>query len=79
MTVKVKRADGFVEVFETDRYTVSTVKELHPAILKAEVFTSNGFRLACIKRRFSFFYKHFVFNESMLKDLDKKEEPKEAE
>ena len=69
MKVKVKRADGFVEVFETNSYMLTTVKALHPAILKAEVFAENGKRIACVKRPFPFIYKHFIFKPEMLEGL----------
>ena len=69
MNIKVKRVDGFVELFSTDKYTFTTVKELHPAILKAEVFMDSGKRIACIKRPFPFIYKHFIFKPEMLKGL----------
>lgn len=69
MNVKVKRVDGFVELFSTNEYTLTTIKELHPAILRADVFTDNGKRLACIKRPFPFIYKHFIFKPEMLKSL----------
>lgn len=69
MYVKVKRVDSFVELFSTDKYTLTTVKELHPVILRADVFTDSGKRLACIKRPFPFFYKHFVYKPEMLEGL----------
>ena len=82
MKVKVKRADGFVEVFETNNYTLTTAKALHPAILKAEVFAENGKRIAYVKRPFSFIYKHFIFKPEMLNDLlmqSEKDVPKPSE
>lgn len=69
MNIKVRRVDGFVELFSTDKYTLTTARELHPAILKAEVFTDSGKRIACIKRPFPFIYKHFIFKPEMLKGL----------
>lgn len=69
MNVKVKRVDGFVELFSTDKYTLTTIKELHPVILRADVFTDSGKRLACIKRPFPFIYKHFIFKPKMLEGL----------
>lgn len=74
MKVKVTRADGFVEVFETNSYMLTTIKALHPAILKAEVFADNGKRIAYVKRPFSFIYKHFTFKPEMLNDLLKQSE-----
>lgn len=77
MNVKVKRADGFVELFSTDKYILTTVKELSPVILRAEVFTDNGKRIACIKRPFPFIYKHFIFKPEMLKGLTPQSEATE--
>lgn len=61
MVVKVKTVTGTVEIFETDKYAVSTKKELHPAILESIVYMNNGKKLKKIKRYFQWFYKKFLY------------------
>ena len=61
MVVKVKTVSGTVEIFETDKYTISTKKELHPDILESVVYTNNGKKLKKIKRHFQWFYKKFSY------------------
>jgi hypothetical protein len=77
MNVRVKRVDGFVELFSTDKYMLTTVKELHPAILRVDVFTDNGKRLVYVKRPFPFIYKHFIFKSEMLEGLTPQSEATE--
>lgn len=61
MVVKVKTVSGTTEIFETDKYVISTKKELHPDILEGVVFTNNGKRLKKIKRYFQWLYKKFLY------------------
>ena len=79
MIIKVKRVDGATEMFKTDNYMLSTLKELHPAIIKAEVFTESGARVACLKRPFAFIYRHFIFKPEMLEGLTKNQEEQTEE
>ncbi len=60
ITVKVKLVDGNTDIFTTDRYTVSTIKQMHPAILDVKVYS--GRKLLIHKRRhFQWFYKKFQY------------------
>ena len=50
MTVNVKLVGNRREIFTTESYVLGPVKELHPDILEATVYTDNGKKLAHIKR-----------------------------
>lgn len=50
MTVKLKLANGSTEMFETDKYVVSSIKDLHPDIMQADVYSDFGKKIASIKR-----------------------------
>lgn len=73
MTVKTYLVDGTKELFETQNYKISTIKDLHPMILKVEVF-ADGKRIEKLYRKHKFFYKHFTFNtpkvQNLLKQID---------
>lgn len=51
MTVKAKLVDGTFDIFTTEKYTVSTLENMHPAILEVEVFADCGKRLIKLKRK----------------------------
>ena len=50
MTIRLELVNGSTEMFETDKYVVSSIKDLHPDILKAEVYSDFGKKIASIKR-----------------------------
>lgn len=75
MIIKVKRVDGITELRETNEYLICQRKDLNPLFLKAEVFTDTGKRVACIKRRFQFIYKHFIFTNDRLEEELRKQFP----
>lgn len=60
ITVKVKLVHGNIEVFETESYNLSPVKQMHPGILEVWVY-AEGKKLAHIKRHFQKFYKKFLY------------------
>lgn len=74
MIVKVELADGTTEIFESQNYKISRVKDFHPIICKVEVF-SDGVKIKTVKRPFVFFYKHFTFKsekvQKVLAELEK--------
>ena len=60
ITVRVKLVDGNIEVFTTDKYMVSSVKDMHSAILDARVYAGSK----CIvhrKRHLQWLYKKFQY------------------
>ena len=60
ITVKVKLVHGSVEVFNTERYLLSPVKEMHPDILEVWIY-AEGKKLAHLKRHFQKIYKKFFY------------------
>lgn len=60
MTVKTKTIKGTTEIFETDGYIISSIRDMHPDILKVHVY-SNGKLIAKKKRKFIFLYKKFFY------------------
>lgn len=59
LTVKVKTVDGKTELYEIEKYLISTKKLMHPAILEVTVYSQAGKKLKKIKRHFQKFYiKH---------------------
>lgn len=73
MTIKTNLADGTTEIFETNNYKISTIKDMHPMIIAVYVF-SDGKLIKKVKRPLQFFYKHFIFKsykiQSLLKELN---------
>lgn len=67
MTIVNYRADGQTECFMTDRYLISTVKDLHPLIIKVEVY-DNGRKVAQLKRPFSFWYRNVTFKSHKVQE-----------
>lgn len=57
MTVKLKLVNGNCEIFKTESYVVSKVKDLHPDILDCKVYADNGKLLIRRRRLFQRFYK----------------------
>ena len=77
MIIKVERADGQTEVFESGNYLISKSKDFHPIICKVIIY-AEGKRIKTVKRPFNFIYKHFTFKsakvQERLKELEKQAE-----
>lgn len=75
MIVKTELADNTIEIFETNNYKISTIKDMHPMIVSVSVFAA-GKLIKKIRRPFSFIYRHFIFKsykiQSLLKELNDK-------
>lgn len=67
MIVKIERADGEIEIFNTDNYRISKSKEFHPLICKVSVY-DNGKKIKVVKRPFKFIYKYFIFKSKTVQD-----------
>lgn len=82
MVIKVELADGTTDIFESQNYKISRVKDFHPAIVSVSIF-DNGFRIKKVKRLFSFWYKYVTFKservQDQLKQIAESETMKEAE
>lgn len=71
MIIKIELANGEIEFAETSNYKFSTLKDLHPMIIKATVYSGTK-KIKSISRPFKFFYKHFTFkSEKVQKQLEK--------
>lgn len=71
MIVKIERADGETEIFNTDNYRISKSKDFHPLICTVSVY-DNGVKIKTVKRPFKFFYKYFTFKSSKVQEQLKK-------
>lgn len=71
MTIKLELANGNYEMFETDNYIISRVKEMHPMICKVNVF-SNGRKIKTKKRFCIWWYKLITFKSQKVQDKLKK-------
>ena len=73
MTVKVTLANRTIELFQTEKYIVSSTEDFHPLIIMVEIF-DNGKRIAKRKRPFSWWYRRITFNsykvQQKLKELN---------
>ena len=67
MIVKIERADGQTEVFESGNYLISKVKDFHPIICKVTVY-AEGKRIKVVKRPFGFIYKNFIFKSKQVQE-----------
>ena len=61
MTVKLKLVNGSTEIFKTENYMLSKVKDMHPDILDCKVYHESGKLLAHRRRRFQKFYIKFQY------------------
>ena len=61
MTVKLKLVNGNYEIFKTESYVVSKIKDLHPDILDCKVYADNGRLLIRRRRLFQRFYKKYQY------------------
>ena len=61
MTVKLKLVNGNYEIYKTDSYVVSKIKDMHPDILDCKVYADNGRLLIRRRRLFQRFYKKYQY------------------
>ena len=67
MIIKIERADGQTEIFESGNYIISRVKDFHPMICSVSIY-DNGVKIKTVKRHFKFFYKHFIFKSKKVQE-----------
>ena len=60
IVVKLKLVNGSTDIFVTDKFLVSSIKEMHPDILDAKVFAGNKL-ISHTHRKFHWFYKKFLY------------------
>ena len=73
MIIKIERADGEIEIFNSDSYRISNPKDFHPLICTVSVY-DNGVKIRTVKRPFKFLYKHFTFKSAKVQEQLKKME-----
>ena len=61
MIVKLALVNGVIQVFKREDYMVSNIKEMHPAILKVEVYNEGGKRIVKRQRHFKWVYEKFIY------------------
>lgn len=71
MVIKVELADGTTEIFESQNYKISRVKDFHPAIVSVTVI-ENGFIIKKVKRSFALWYKLVTFKSEKVQNELKK-------
>lgn len=60
MEIKIKTVDNIIELFHSNNFVISEIKDFRPEIISVEVF-SNGKRIAKRGRLFPSIYKRFIF------------------
>jgi len=63
MTIKTELANGTYEIFESQGYNISTIKDMHPMILSVTIF-DNGKRIFKKSRFFNWWYRHVTFKSA---------------
>lgn len=63
LIVKLKLVNGRTEIFQTEGYVVSPVKEMIPEILEVKVYIGNKVIKRC-RRKFQWFYKKYLYKPS---------------
>lgn len=76
MIVIVKTVKGTVELFETQSYVVSTMKDMHPDILDLKIYADRKLLLHK-KRRCQWLYKKFLYKpvQQVLHSEEQQENP----
>ena len=83
LIVKLKMVNGQTEIFHTEGYIVSPVKEMMPEILEVKVYIGNKVIKRC-RRKFQWFYKKYLYKPSPKEGMQEQqiiqnEEPHEVE
>lgn len=60
LIVKLKLVNGRTEIFQTEGYVVSTIKEMVPEILDVKVYIGNKV-VKHSRRKFQWFYKKYLY------------------
>lgn len=67
MIIKIERADGQIEIYESGNYLITKIKDFHPIICKVTVY-AEGKKIKNVKRPFCFIYKHFIFKSKKVQE-----------
>lgn len=61
MIIKYKLVNGTTEYAQTDKYAFGPLKDCHPDILEATLYTDQGKKLQTLKRRRQKFYIKYEY------------------
>lgn len=78
VVVKLKMVNGGTEVFSTERFSLSPVKDMHPDILDAKVYADRKL-IARKKRLFQWLYKKYFYKPLPAEQNTTEHEPIEAQ
>lgn len=68
MIIKIERADGQTEIYESGNYLITKGKDFHLLICKVTVYGDNGKKIKSVARPFAFIYKHFIFKSKKVQE-----------
>lgn len=68
MIIITELADGRTEIFESESYVISGIKDFHPLICKVSVYSGNK-KIKSISRPHKWYYKHFTFKSEKVQSI----------
>ena len=77
MVIKLLLVGGHIELFKTEQYKLSTVKEMHPDILKVWVYSDEGKLLAKRQRLFKKFYVKYKYKPLPIEETEQQDQEEE--
>ena len=72
LIVKLKLVNGRTEIFQTEGYIVSTIKEMVPEILEVKVYIGNKV-IKRSRRKFQWFYKKYLYKPSPKENMQEQQ------
>lgn len=72
LIVKLKLVNGRTEIFQTEGYIVSPVKEMIPEILEVKVYIGNKVIKRC-RRKFQWFYKKYLYKPTPKEEIQEQQ------
>lgn len=72
LIVKLKLVNGRTEIFQTEGYIVSTIKEMVPEILEVKVYIGNKV-IKRSRRKFQWFYKKYLYKPSPKENIQEQQ------
>lgn len=68
LTVKIKLVNGFTEMFETNRFSMGTAKNMPPDYMDVKVYAECGKLLKHVSRKFKFIYRHVTYKSEKVQE-----------
>lgn len=60
MIVKLTLVDGTFDIFESEKFNISTEKDMNPYIIRIDIFAGTRKIFKWKRRRISHYKKHFI-------------------